>query len=129
MMMMIITRIIMIIIVSLISTRYVLKLRACGVVYKSNLINCRFLRRGENRSTRGKTSQSREANKQTQPTVCRVWKSNPGHIGGSRVLSPLCHHCSALHYSYFTQFSFSLLEQITSLVLVMYFIDGNYYIP
>ena len=35
---------------------------------KSNLIKCRFLRRGENRSTRGKTSQSREENQQTQPT-------------------------------------------------------------
>ena len=32
------------------------------------LIKCRFLRRGENQSTRGKTSQSREENQQTQPT-------------------------------------------------------------
>ena len=24
----------------------------------------------------------------------RIWKSNPGHIGGRRVLSPLRHHCS-----------------------------------
>ena len=24
----------------------------------------------------------------------RVWKSNPGHIGGRRLLSPLHHHCS-----------------------------------
>ena len=35
---------------------------------KSNLIKGRFLRRGENRSTQGKTSQSREENQQTQPT-------------------------------------------------------------
>ena len=35
---------------------------------KLTQIKCRFLRRGENRSTRGKTSQSREENQQTQPT-------------------------------------------------------------
>ena len=35
---------------------------------KSNLIKCRFLRRRENRRTRGKTSRSREENQQTQPT-------------------------------------------------------------
>ena len=23
-----------------------------------------------------------------------VWESNPGHIGGRRVLSPLCHPCT-----------------------------------
>ena len=31
-------------------------------------MKCRFLRRGENRSTRGKTSRCREENQQTQPT-------------------------------------------------------------
>ena len=36
---------------------------------KSKLLKCRFFRRGENRSTRGKTSQSREENQQTQPTT------------------------------------------------------------
>ena len=35
---------------------------------KSNWIKCRFLRRGEKRSTRGKTCHSREENQQTQPT-------------------------------------------------------------
>lgn len=44
---------------------------------------------GENPSTPGKTSQSREENKQMQPTRRRVWKLDPGHIGGRRVLSPL----------------------------------------
>ena len=36
--------------------------------YKSNQIKCWFLRRGENRSTRRKTSRSRVENQQTQPT-------------------------------------------------------------
>ena len=36
--------------------------------YKSNQIKCWFLRRGENRSTRRKTSWSRVENQQTQPT-------------------------------------------------------------
>ena len=35
---------------------------------KSNQIKCWFLRRGENRSSRRKTSRSREENQQTQPT-------------------------------------------------------------
>ena len=35
---------------------------------KSNQIKCWFLVRGENRSTRGKTSRSRVENQQTQPT-------------------------------------------------------------
>ena len=35
---------------------------------KSNQIKCWFLVRGENRSTRGKTSHSRVENQQTQPT-------------------------------------------------------------
>ena len=41
----------------------------------------------ENRSTRGKTSRCREENKQTQPTY--EAESNPGHIDGRQVLSPL----------------------------------------
>ena len=35
---------------------------------KSNQIKCWFLRRGENRSSRRKTSRSRVENQQTQPT-------------------------------------------------------------
>ena len=43
--------------------------------------NAGFLRRGENRSTRRKTSRSKEENQQqTQPTH----ESNPGHMGGRR---------------------------------------------
>ena len=34
----------------------------------TNQIKCRFLMRGENRSTQGKTSQSRVENQQTQST-------------------------------------------------------------
>ena len=36
--------------------------------HKSSQIKCWFLVRGENQSTQGKTSQSREENQQTQPT-------------------------------------------------------------
>ena len=38
------------------------------IIHKSNQIKCWFLMRGENRSTRGKTSHSRVENQQTQPT-------------------------------------------------------------
>ena len=52
-----------------------------------------LLRRGENRSIRRKTSRSKEENhQQTQPTYgVDARSSNPGHIGGRRVLSPLRH--------------------------------------
>jgi len=45
----------------------------CG--HKSNFITCRFLRRGENRSTRRKTSQSREENWEIQP-LCYAESGN-----------------------------------------------------
>jgi len=55
---------------------------------------CWFLGRGENRSTRRKTSRSKAENQQqTQPTY-RHRGLNPGHIGGRRALSPLRHPCS-----------------------------------
>ena len=38
------------------------------IIHKSNQIKCWFLMKGENRSTRGKTSQSRVENQQTQTT-------------------------------------------------------------
>ena len=38
------------------------------IIHKSNQIKCWFLMRGENRSTRGKTSHSRVENQQTQST-------------------------------------------------------------
>lgn len=41
------------------------KLRACRVVYKSNLIKCRFFRSAEKWSTWGKISQSRELREPT----------------------------------------------------------------
>ena len=48
---------------------------------------CWFLR-GENRSTRRKTSQSREPTTNSTHIWRRVRESNPGHSGGRRVLSP-----------------------------------------
>ena len=54
--------------------------------------------RGKNRSTRRKTSRSREENQQTQPSYDHLWHQVrewiPGHIGGRRVLSPLRQPCS-----------------------------------
>ena len=65
----------------------------CGRV-QSNLIKCRFMRTEENRSTRGKTSQSREENQQTQPTYdTESGKRTRANLVGRRVLSPLRHHC------------------------------------
>ena len=57
---------------------------------------CWFLRRGENRSTRRKTSRSKEENQQQTSTHIwrRVRESNPGHIGGRCALSPLSQPCS-----------------------------------
>ena len=63
--------------------------------HKSSQIKCWFLVRGENQSTRGKTSQSREENQQTQPTY-DVRSGNRtsymGHVGRRPVLSPLRQH-------------------------------------
>ena len=58
---------------------------------------CWLLRRGENRSTRRKTSRSREENQQqTQPTYGAETgnRTRATYIGGWRVLSPLRHPCS-----------------------------------
>ena len=74
-----------------------------NVFYKSNQIKCWFLVRGENQSTQGKASRSR-INKLNPhwwkaraltivPTLLPVRESNPGHIGGRQVLSPLCQPC------------------------------------
>ena len=57
-----------------------------------------FWRRRENRSTRRKTSRSKGENQeQTQPTYdAESRESNPGHIGGRRVISPLRCPCYLL---------------------------------
>ena len=54
-------------------------------------INHLFLRRGENRSTylEKDLSESRELTDSTPLTPSLRIESNPGHIGGRRVLSPL----------------------------------------
>ena len=59
---------------------------------------CWFLWRGENRSTRRKTSLGKDENQQqTQPTndaeSGNRTRDTMAHIGGRRVLSPLCHPC------------------------------------
>ena len=61
---------------------------------------CWFLRRGENRSTRRKTSRSREENQQqTQPTYDAGSVNWTRDIGGRRALSPLRHPCSPFYYN------------------------------
>ena len=61
--------VIIIVVIALFKCQVYLKLKHTNWGHcKLKLIECRFLRRGENRSARGKTSQSREENQQTQPT-------------------------------------------------------------
>ena len=69
--------------------------RAIGSLEFWNVGFCGENRRGENRTTRRKTSRSRVENQQqTQPTCWRrVRESNPGHIVGRRALSPLRQPC------------------------------------
>ena len=56
----------------------------------ANQVKCWSLRRG-NRSYPDEISRCRVENQQTQPTYdARVWESNPGHIGGRRVLRHPC---------------------------------------
>ena len=54
----------------------------------------------ENRSTRRKTSRSKGENQQQTHIWRRRQDSNPGHIGGRRVLSPLRHPCSSNNISF-----------------------------
>ena len=63
---------------------------------KSNLIKRRFLRRGENRSTRGKTTQGREENQQTLPT----YDSEVGNRTQATVVGGECSHHYALAVSF-----------------------------
>ena len=81
---------------------------------KSNQIKCWFLVRGENRSTRGKTSHSRVENQQTQSTIWRrVQKSNPGHIGGRQVLSQQRQPCHLI--------CFTSSEKSSNVLLAIFF--------
>ena len=55
---------------------------------------CWFLRRGENRSVQRKkkpSEQRREPTTNSTHIWRPCWDLNPGHIGGRRVISPLCH--------------------------------------
>ena len=60
-------------------------------VSQTNQIKCWFLRRGENRSTRRKTSRSKVENQQTQPTYdAGSWnRTRDTLVEGER-----CHHCA-----------------------------------
>ena len=63
---------------------------------KSNLIKRRFLRRGENRSTRGNTTQGREENQQTLPT----YDSEVGNRTQATVVGGECSHHYVLAVSF-----------------------------
>lgn len=53
--------------------------------------NVTFLQKlGENQSTWEKSSWSRVQNQQSQPSFGSNWGSDTHHIGGRRVVSPLC---------------------------------------
>ena len=54
---------------------------------------CWFVRRGENRSTRRKTSRSKGENQQ-HVVLTPGFEPGLGHNGGRRLFSPLCHPCS-----------------------------------
>ena len=69
---------------------------SCTNQIKSNQINtyqikCWFLRRGENRSTRRKTSRSREENQQTQPTYDA---ESENRTRATLVGGECSHHCA-----------------------------------
>ena len=91
----------------------------------SNQIKCWFFQRGENRSTRRKTSRSRVENQQTQPTYDAetVRESNPGHIGGRRALSPLRQPCSSKQR--LSETSIVVIELRTSLEIFKHAYDYN----
>ena len=60
---------------------------------RANQIKCWFLRRGENRSTLGKTSRSRVENQQTQPT----YGVESGNRSRATLVEGECsHHCARL---------------------------------
>ena len=100
--------IIIIIIITLFESQIILAEHECCTNWgdcksnKSNQIKCWFLRRGENRSSRRKTSRSRVENQQTQPIYdagsgnrtrdtlvegeCSHHYTNPGNRGGNTEL-------------------------------------------
>ena len=102
----IITIIIIIIIITLFKSQIILAEHECPTNWgdcksnKSNQINqtnqinqvkCWFLKRGENRSTRRKTSRSRVENQQTQPT----YDAGSGNrTRDTLVEGERCHHCA-----------------------------------
>ena len=82
------------------------KLCSCHMLFnKSNWIKCRFLRRGENWSTRLKTSQSRKENQHTQPTYDAESgnRTRAGLVVGE-CRSPLRYHCSRVKNRFFCSY-------------------------
>ena len=61
-------------------------------------LECWFLRRGENCSTRRTTSRSKGENQQQTTNSTHIWRRrrdlNPGNIGGRAWASERSHHCT-----------------------------------
>ena len=88
---------------------------------------CWFLWREENRSIRRKTLGARtRTNNKLNPHRDR--ESNPGHIGGRRVLSPLRHPCSHIILFYLFYFIIILLFYFIDLFILFYFIFYSFII-
>ena len=75
---------------------------------------CWFLRRGENRSSRGKTSRSREENQnKLNPHMASSPGIDPEPHRWQRVLSPLRHTCSLMRIkTFYFRIEVSLLDRI-----------------
>ena len=69
---------------------------ALGFRIELKFRNVGFVERRKPEYPEKNLSEQGENQQQTQPThdAGRVRESNPGHIGVSRALSPLCHPCS-----------------------------------
>ena len=85
---------------------------------RTGIWKCWFLRRGENRSTRGKTSWSREENQQqTRPTYDAASgnRTRDTLVGGERCHhSPLYSHHCAIPAPILEEFSFSLWKNLSN---------------
>ena len=73
-----------------------------------------FLSRGENWSTRRKTSRGRKSTRNVTHIQRQVRESNPGHIGGRQVLSPLRHPCFPC--TKFSDYNVLTFSQITHML-------------
>ena len=78
---------------------------------KANQVKCWFLRRGENRSTRRKTSRCRVENQQTQPT----YDAESGNRTRATLVGSECsHHCAMFELRVLDEIESNVSTRITS---------------